>query len=65
VNNFTGFHSPYQSPKVPDLRLDSSQMTVDEEVDAVLALLERRRVLVPAAAVKSIEASGAYSARLG
>ncbi|HEY9868211.1 MAG TPA: adenylyl-sulfate kinase, partial [Candidatus Obscuribacterales bacterium] len=47
VNNFTGFHSPYQSPKVPDLRLDSSQMTVDEEVDAVLALLERRRVLVP------------------
>lgn len=57
VNNFTGLHSPYQSPKDPDLRLDSSQMSVDAEVDAVIRLLESRNVAAPAAVARTPDPS--------
>ncbi|HEY9786025.1 MAG TPA: adenylyl-sulfate kinase, partial [Candidatus Obscuribacterales bacterium] len=39
VSKVTGLDSPYQPPLNPALRLDSSRMSVTEEIDAVLQLL--------------------------
>jgi adenylylsulfate kinase len=50
VRAVTGFDSPYQPPANPALRLDSSKLSVDEEVDAVLELLAERGVLPAIAA---------------
>lgn len=46
---FTGISDPYEEPASPDLRLDTSTMSVAEAADAVLVLL-RGRGLVEAAA---------------
>jgi adenylyl-sulfate kinase len=45
VRAVTGFDSPYQSPANPALRLDSSKLSVDDEVAAVLNLLAESGVL--------------------
>lgn len=39
INDFSGLNAPYQPPSTPKLRLDSSAMGIDAEVDAVLALV--------------------------
>jgi adenylylsulfate kinase len=40
IRDFTGISAPYEAPESPDLRLDTSTMTLAEEVAAVLKLLE-------------------------
>ena len=40
VKDFTGISAPFEAPEHPDLSLDTSQMTLKEEVDAVIALIE-------------------------
>lgn len=45
ISAVTGFDSPYQAPQRPAVRLDSSKMTVAEEVEAVIALLSQNDVL--------------------
>ena len=40
IDEFTGISSPYEAPQQPALRIDTSVMSVDESVLAVLALLE-------------------------
>ena len=42
VPEFTGVSAPYESPASPDLRLDTAGPTVEECVDAIVALLRRR-----------------------
>ncbi len=42
ITHFTGIDSPYQRPKNPDLRLTPG-MSVDEQAQRVLELLESRR----------------------
>ncbi|ORW02462.1 adenylyl-sulfate kinase [Mycobacterium kyorinense] len=42
ITHFTGIDSPYQRPKNPDLRLTPG-MSVDEQAERVLDLLESRR----------------------
>ncbi len=41
IRNFTGVDDPYESPEAPDLILDASRMSVDDEVRKVLALASR------------------------
>jgi len=45
VTSLTGVHSPYQPPRMPALRLDSSLRTVAEEVEEILSLLVDKKVV--------------------
>ncbi len=65
VSAVTGFDSPYQPPSKPALRLDSSKLTVDEEVDAVLTLLAANGVLPAQAGKNFVALNGAVVAALG
>ncbi|HEY9778047.1 MAG TPA: adenylyl-sulfate kinase [Planktothrix sp.] len=47
VRAVTGFDSPYQPPSNPALRLDSSTLSVEQEVAAVINLLVQNGVLPP------------------
>ena len=38
VKDFTGISAPFEAPVAPDLSLDTSQMTLKEEVEAVVEL---------------------------
>lgn len=51
VTHLTGMGSPYQPPGNPDLRLDSSVMSVEAEVEAVIDLLAGRRVVADSEAI--------------
>lgn len=39
VKDFTGISAPFEAPEHPDLSLDTSQMTLKEEVEAVVELI--------------------------
>jgi len=45
IKNFTGISDPYEEPLNPELVLPSHQMTLEQEVAAVLAALEQRGLL--------------------
>jgi adenylylsulfate kinase len=45
IKNFTGISDPYEEPLNPELVLPSHQMSLDQEVAAVLKLLEARGLL--------------------
>jgi adenylylsulfate kinase len=45
IKNFTGISDPYEAPEKPELVLPSHQMSLEEEVEALLALLKARGVL--------------------
>lgn len=45
IPNFTGVSDPYEEPLAPELRLDTSRLTVDEGVEALLAALAGRGLL--------------------
>jgi bifunctional enzyme CysN/CysC len=45
VKAVTGFDSPYQPPSQPALRLDSSSLSIEQEVEAVLELLASKKVV--------------------
>ena len=45
VKEFTGISSPYEEPLAPELTVDTEHLTLEQSVDAVLALLlERSRL---------------------
>ena len=39
VKDFTGISAPFEPPAAPDLNLDTSRMTLEEEVKAVVGLI--------------------------
>ena len=41
VKDFTGISAPFEAPEHPDLSLDTSRMTLQEEVEAVVELVLR------------------------
>ena len=41
IPHFTGLDDAYEEPRAPELRIDTSDMTVTDAVDAVLAALQR------------------------
>ncbi|TBW56710.1 adenylyl-sulfate kinase [Marinobacter halodurans] len=45
IKNFTGIDSPYQAPERPEIRLDSSSMSVDHCVDVIIEYLVRRELI--------------------
>ncbi|QHS11231.1 adenylyl-sulfate kinase [Sinimarinibacterium sp. NLF-5-8] len=45
IKQFTGIDDPYEAPQAPELVLPSHQMTLEQEVDALLALLRARGIL--------------------
>ena len=47
IPNFTGIGSPYEPPTTPDLRLDTSLVSVDEAVTQIVELLHRARIIRP------------------
>jgi adenylylsulfate kinase len=42
VKDFTGISAPFEAPEHPDLSLDTSRMTLEEEVTAVVELISKR-----------------------
>lgn len=48
IGNFTGISSPYEAPVNPELTLPTGAMTLDQCVEQVLQLLQRRGVLAVA-----------------
>ncbi len=45
IPNFTGISDPYEAPLNPELVLKTHEMTLQQEVDAIIALLEARGLL--------------------
>lgn len=45
IKNFTGISDPYEPPANPEVVLQSHEMSLQEEVDILLALLESRGIL--------------------
>ena len=49
IKNFTGIDDPYEAPKAPEVHLHTDQQALEEEVEHLLDLLEKHK-LIPAAA---------------
>ena len=49
IKGFTGIDSPYEPPLDPEVRLDTSRLSPEAAVERVVAELERRGRLLPAA----------------
>jgi bifunctional enzyme CysN/CysC len=45
LKNFTGIDSPYERPETPELRIDTSQVGLEEAAEAVLALLRSKSAI--------------------
>jgi adenylylsulfate kinase len=45
IKNFTGISDPYEAPAAPEVVLNTHTMTLEQEVDTLLALLEKRGLL--------------------
>jgi adenylylsulfate kinase len=45
IKDFTGISSPYEEPKNPELRIDTSQLTLEQSVEQVISLLRARNIL--------------------
>lgn len=45
IKNFTGIDDPYEAPAKPEVHLRSDQMSVEEEVDVILAALRERGII--------------------
>ena len=45
VAAFTGISSPYEAPETPELRLETTRLTVEQELELVVAELKRRDVI--------------------
>ncbi|WP_293371321.1 adenylyl-sulfate kinase [Nevskia sp.] len=46
IKNFTGIDDPYEEPNAPELVLKTAEMTLDQEVDAVIALMVKRGLIL-------------------
>ena len=49
IKNFTGIDDPYEAPEAPEVHLHTDQQSLEEEVEHLLALLEKQG-LIPAVA---------------
>jgi bifunctional enzyme CysN/CysC len=45
ITSFTGLDSPYQPPAFPSLLIDSSQMSLTQEVAAIMSLLQHQGII--------------------
>lgn len=49
IPNFTGIDDPYEAPSSPEVHLNTAQMTLEQEVEAILEYLEKQGFLAPPA----------------
>ncbi|QJD30664.1 adenylyl-sulfate kinase [Methylococcus geothermalis] len=47
IKDFTGISSPYEEPDKPEVVIETSDMSLDDSVDAVLACLRNRKIIDP------------------
>ena len=45
IKNFTGIDDPYEAPNDPELHLHSDKQSIEDEVEAILALLTAKGIL--------------------
>jgi adenylylsulfate kinase len=45
IKNFTGIDDPYEAPESPELVLNSHEMSLEQEVEAILGLLKERGII--------------------
>jgi len=45
IKGFTGIDDPYEAPENPEIHLHSHEMSVQDELDVILAELEKRQLL--------------------
>ena len=45
IKNFTGIDDPYEAPRTPEITLHSDQMSLEDEVNQLLALLADRGII--------------------
>jgi adenylylsulfate kinase len=45
IKDFTGISSPYEEPDNPDLRIDTSQLSLEKSVQLVISILRARNIL--------------------
>jgi adenylylsulfate kinase len=45
IKNFTGIDDPYEAPTAPELVLKTAEMSLADEVQAVIALMTARGIL--------------------
>lgn len=46
IRHFTGIDSPYQAPERPEVRVDTSEMTVDDCVERLVGYLQQRGLIL-------------------
>jgi adenylylsulfate kinase len=46
IKNFTGISDPYEAPEHAEMVLKTAEMSLDDEVNAIIALLEKRGILL-------------------
>jgi adenylyl-sulfate kinase len=54
IRQFTGIDSPYESPRHPEVRLDTAKLSVDQCVDTLTAYLTAQRLIVPLGAAVAV-----------
>jgi adenylylsulfate kinase len=40
IKDFTGINAPYEEPENPNLRIDTTKITIDEAVHMILNIIE-------------------------
>ena len=40
LKNFTGIDSPYEPPEKPDIRIDTTQLSIEEAADKIVKFLQ-------------------------
>lgn len=45
IKNFTGIDDPYEAPKSPEIHLKTAEMSLEDEVEAIIAYLEEKNYL--------------------
>jgi bifunctional enzyme CysN/CysC len=45
LKNFTGIDSPYEAPEEPEIRLDTTRLSLEAAADAVITTLRLRGVI--------------------
>ena len=46
IKNFTGIDDPYETPENAEIVLNTDEMTLEEEVETILAYLQEQRFLI-------------------
>ena len=54
IPDFTGISSPYEEPNHPDLRLDTTDQNIDDLVDRIFEVGQRRRLWPPITTVDEV-----------